>query len=90
MIIYASMVTGKPVDCRNGILTIQYDDQYAFSKQRLEKADNYKIVNDVVSEVMKENIKVKFIVDSQNTTERNPEDILIDTFGESVVEFIDE
>lgn len=90
MIIYASIVTGKPVECKNGILTIRYDDQYAFSKQRLEKAENYSIVNEVISEVMKENIKVKFVVDSKNSTEKKPEDVILDTFGESVVEFIDE
>jgi len=90
MIIFASIVTGKPVECKNGILTIQYDDQYAFGKERLEKADNYKVVNEVISEVMRENIKVKFLVDKSETLERTPEEILLDAFGESVVEFIDE
>ena len=90
MIIFASIVTGKPVECKNGILTIQYDDQYAFGKERLEKADNYKVVNEVISEVMRENIKVKFLVDKSQILERTPEEILLDAFGESVVEFIDE
>jgi DNA polymerase-3 subunit gamma/tau len=90
MIVYASIVTGKPVACSNGILTIQYDDQYAFSKQRLEKPDNYKVINEVVSEVMRENIKVKFIVEKTGEDDRRPEDVLIDALGESVVEIIDE
>ena len=90
MIIFASIVTGKPVECKNGVLTIQYDDQYAFGKERLEKSDNYKVVNEVISEVMRENIKVKFIIDKSETLERTPEEVLLDAFGESVVEFIDE
>ena len=90
MIIFASIVTGKPVECKNGILTIQYDDQYAFGKERLEKSENYKVVNEVVSEVMRENIKVKFVIDKSETLERTPEEVLLDAFGESSVEFIDE
>jgi DNA polymerase-3 subunit gamma/tau len=90
MIIFASIVTGKPVECKNGVLTIQYDDQYAFGKERLEKSDNYKVVNEVISEVMRENIKVKFVIDKSETLERTPEEVLLDAFGESVVEFIDE
>ncbi|MDS0527239.1 DNA polymerase III subunit gamma/tau [Clostridium sp. SHJSY1] len=90
MVIYASIVTGKPVACKNGILTIQYDDQYAFNKQRVEKTDNHKIINEVVSEVMRENIKVKFSVEGAGEEDRKPEDILIDALGESLVEIIDE
>jgi len=90
MIVFASIVTGKPVECKNGILTIQYDDQYAFGKERLEKADNYKVVNEVISEVMREDIKVKFIIDKSEIVERTPEEVLLDAFGESSVEFIDE
>lgn len=90
MIIFASIVTGKPIECKNGILTIQYDDQYAFGKERLEKSDNYKLVNEVISEVMRENIKVKFVIDKSEILERTPEEVLLDAFGESVVEFIDE
>ncbi|MBE6051779.1 MAG: DNA polymerase III subunit gamma/tau [Clostridium sp.] len=90
MVIYASMLTGKPVACDNGILTIRYDEQYDFNKQRLEKAENIKVVNEVVSEVMRENIRVKFVVESTGVDERRPEDILIDTLGSSIVEVLDE
>lgn len=90
MVIYASMLTGKPVACENGILTIRYDEQYDFNKQRLEKSENIKVVNEVVSEVMRENIRVKFIVESTGVDERRPEDILIDTLGSSIVEVLDE
>ncbi|MBE6047967.1 MAG: DNA polymerase III subunit gamma/tau [Clostridium sp.] len=90
MVIYASIVTGKPVACKNGILTILYSEQYAFNKQRLEKADNYKIINEVISEVMRENIKVRFVVEDGGTDKRSAEDVLIDALGESIVEIVDE
>ncbi|WP_143318094.1 DNA polymerase III subunit gamma/tau [Clostridium sp. HBUAS56017] len=90
MVVYASIVTGKPVACSGGILTIQYDDEYAFNKQRLEKPYNYKVINEVISEVMRENIKVKFTVEKTGEDERRPEDILIDALGDSLVEIIDE
>ena len=90
MVIYASVVTGRPVACQNGIVTIQYGEQFAFNKQRLEKPDNYKIVNEVVSEVLRENVKVRFIVEDGGKDERNPEDALIDAFGDSFVEILDE
>lgn len=90
MIIYASILPGKPVACENGIVTIMYTEQYAFNKQRLEKADNYKIVNEVISEVMKEPLKVKFIVEDGVAADKSPEDVLIESFGDSVVEILDE
>ena len=90
MVIYASVVTGRPVACQNGIVTIQYGEQFAFNKQRLEKPDNYKIVNEVVSEVLRENVKVRFIGEDGGKDERNPEDALIDAFGDSFVEILDE
>lgn len=93
MVVYASMLTGKPVDCSNGIVTIEYTDQYAFNKQRLEKPEFNKVVNEVISEVMREELKVRFIVESSNNAniqETNSEDVLSQAFGNSVLEIIDE
>ena len=47
MIVFASIVTGKVVDCTDGVVTIKYDADYSFNKQRLEKPENIKIVNEV-------------------------------------------
>ena len=93
MVVYASIMTGKPIECSNGIVTIQYDDQYAFNKQRLEKAENNKLINEVLSEVMREELKVKFVVESSKVNSngnRNPEEVLLEAFGESALEIIDE
>ena len=90
MIIFASISTGRPIDCSNGIITVQYDDQYSFNKDRLEKPDNYKIVNEVVSEVLGEQLKVRFVVKKSNNTNVNPEDALRDAFGDMDFEIRDE
>lgn len=90
MVVYASMMTGKPVSCKNGIVIIQYEEQYAFNKQRLEKPDNIKLINEVVSEVMREDLKVRFSVESKEEMERNPEEVLLEALGESALEIIDE
>lgn len=42
MVLYASLITGKPIECKDGIITLKYEQQYAFNKQRLEKEDNKK------------------------------------------------
>jgi DNA polymerase-3 subunit gamma/tau len=89
MIVYASLMTGKVSDYKNGIITIRYEEQFAFNKQRLEKEDNRQAVNDVFSEILKEHVKVRYIVDSQKV-EANNEDMLKSAFGEDMVEIIDE
>lgn len=90
MVIYASLMTGRPAACRNGVVEIQYEEQFAFNKQRLEKEENRKIVEDVFSDVLKEKLKIRYVVDTKETVERSPEQLLKDAFGEEVVEIIDE
>ena len=89
MVIYASIMTAKPVACENGIVTLLYDSQYAFNKDRLEKADNYKIVNDVVSEVMREPMRVKFVVQQSAEDNKSTEDALLEALGSDTLEIID-
>lgn len=90
MVIYASLMTGRPVACNNGIVLIKYEEEYAFNKIRLEKPDNIKIINEVVSEVMRERLKVRFTVETKEEAERNPEEVLLQALGESALEIIDE
>ena len=90
MVIYASLMTGKPVACNNGVVVIRYDEQYAFNKQRLEKPDNIKVINEVFSEVMKESLRVRFIVESKEDVTRDPEEVLLEAIGESALQIIDE
>lgn len=90
MIIFASIVTGKVVDCTDGIVTIKYDAQYSFNKQRLEKPENIKVINEVFSDVMRENLKVRFIVDGENEERKSTEDLIKDAMGDIPLEIFDE
>lgn len=91
MVLFAALTTGEVVKCEKGIITIKYNKNYAFHKQRLEKVENQKIVESVFSDVLKENVDVKYIIDdgTEKVTESR-EQILKDTFGEDMVEILDE
>ncbi|MBP2034070.1 DNA polymerase-3 subunit gamma/tau [Clostridium algifaecis] len=91
MVLFAALTTGEVVKCEKGIITIKYNKNYAFHKQRLEKVENQKIVEAVFSDVLKENVDVKYIIDdgTEKVTESR-EQILKDTFGEDMVEILDE
>ncbi len=91
MIIYASLVTGKVVGCDQGVIEIEYTQEYAFNKKRLEKEENRVLVDDIFSEILKERVKVIYKVENQeedlmDSTEQE----LLDAFGEEAVEIIDE
>ena len=90
MIIYASILTGKPISCINGIVTIQYEEQYRFNKDRLDKAENKKVINEVFAEIFREDIKVAFIVDETGNNEKSTEEQLLETLGSGLVDFLDE
>ena len=90
MVIYASILTGKPVACANGVVTIEYDEEYKFNKDRLNKADNKHVINEVFSEVFNDNIKVNFVVSSNGDESKNTEDVLRDALGDDLIEVVDE
>ncbi|WP_163194957.1 DNA polymerase III subunit gamma/tau [Clostridium thermarum] len=90
MILYASLMTGKPVKCNNGIIEVLYDQQYAFNKQRLEKEENRRVVEEIFSDALREKVRLRYIIDAPERNGRSPEEMLIETFGEEVVEIIDD
>ena len=90
MIVYASMVTGKPIECRNGILTIEYEEQFKFNKDRLEKPEYKKLIQEVLLEIFREDIKVIFKVEENDSNEKSTEDMLIESLGEDMVDILDE
>ncbi|MCM8711368.1 DNA polymerase III subunit gamma/tau [Clostridium sp. SYSU_GA19001] len=90
MVIYASLITGEVYSCSEGVIQIKFDDMYAFNKQRLEKEENRKIVEDIFSQALKEKVRIKYIVDQKQELEKSPEELLKETFGEELVEIIDE
>lgn len=90
MVLYASLMTAQPIECRNGIIVLKYEQQYAFNKQRLEKEENRKIAEEIFSEVLKEKIGIKYIIEKEEMAEGNTEDLLKETFGEEMVEILEE
>ncbi|HDI3057647.1 TPA: DNA polymerase III subunit gamma/tau [Clostridium botulinum] len=90
MVLYAALVTANITDCKEGIITLNYNKQYSFNKKRLEKPENNKIVQEIFSEVLKEKIRIIYIVEENAKEENLPEEILKNTFGENILEIIDE
>lgn len=90
MVLYASLVTGEIESCRNGVVEIKYDSQYAFNINRLQKDENRKIIEDIFSEALKEKIRIKYTVDKKEEISKSREEILKEAFGEELVEIIDE
>ena len=90
MIIYASISMGRPISCVNGVITIEFDDDYKFSADRLNKPDNKSVVNEVFSEVFQERLHIQFVVKEENNNEKSAEDVLMSAFGEGLVDILDE
>ena len=92
MVLFAALTTGEVIKCENGIIIIQYRKDYAFHKQRLEKEENRKLVEDVFSDLLKERLKIQYIIDGEEVKVLNdsPEQLLRAAFGEDLVEIIDE
>jgi len=90
MVIYASLMTGEVVSCDGGVIELGYEKQYAFNKIRLEKEENKNIIEEIFSESLKEPVKIKYTIEEQEKEEKSPEDLLKETFGEDIVEILDE
>ena len=90
IIISSLIMIGKPVDCSNCIITVEFDNQNEFAKNRLSEAKNRDIINDVFFEIFREKVKVNFVVQSDDNRGKSTEDILRDTLGDDLIDFIDE
>lgn len=91
MVLATALMMGKVEKFQNGVITIGFTKEYNFHKQRLEKEEYRKIVNDVFSEALSERVQVSYEVESDNTSnEVNKEKILSDIFPEALVEICDE
>lgn len=90
MIISSLIMMGKPVECSNGIITVEFDSQNEFAKNRLSESKNRDVINDVFFEIFKEKVKVNFVVQSDYNNGKSTEDILRATLGDHLIDFIDE
>ncbi|MDU3352261.1 MAG: DNA polymerase III subunit gamma/tau, partial [Clostridium sp.] len=82
--------TGKPVECKNGVLTIEYEDQFKFNKDRLEKPEYRAIIQEVLAEIFREDIKIAFEVEEVSNNEKSTADMLLETLGSDMVDILDE
>ncbi|WML36462.1 DNA polymerase III subunit gamma/tau [Clostridium sp. OS1-26] len=91
-VIHAALFTGEVIKCENGMITIRYDKDYAFNKQRLEKEENRRIVEEIFSEALKERVRLQYYIDGDETRGKSnsPEQLLRDAFGEDLIEIVDE
>lgn len=90
MVISSLIQIGKPIACANGIVTVQFEKQYQFSRDRLSESKNKPIINEVFSEILQENIKVNFVVEEDNKGSKSTEDILREKIGDDFIDFIEE
>ncbi|HEY8892268.1 MAG TPA: DNA polymerase III subunit gamma/tau [Clostridium sp.] len=90
MVIYASLMTGEILSCDGGVIELGYEKQFSFNKIRLEKEENRNIIEEIFSELLKEPVKIKYTIESDEKPVKSPEDILKETFGEDLVEILDE
>lgn len=90
MVLFTCLTTGEAAECAGGIITIKYSEEYAFNKIRLEKSENKKVVESIFSEVLKEKVRIKYIIDEKNENVESKEKALKKAFGDNMVEIIDE
>lgn len=91
MVIYASIMVGSIEKVEGGTVFVRFPKEYAQSKKRLEAQPNNSSVQDVFSDVLKENVKVAYLVDAPSQNEKfSPEEQLLNDFPEGMVEFLDE
>ncbi|MFA9397185.1 MAG: DNA polymerase III subunit gamma/tau [Clostridiaceae bacterium] len=88
MVLYASLVTGELVDCKDGVVTIKFGKNYSFNKKRLDKGDNGKLVDEVFSYALKEKVRIEYIIE-KSIEEKDTEKVLKETFGD-ILEIIDD
>lgn len=87
----AHLSNGEPVSCKHSIIEVRFKKSYNFSKQNLQKSENNKKIEDIFSEILKERIKVQYSVEKdEEETKLSSEDIIKQTFGEEIVDIIDE
>ncbi|MDM0492474.1 DNA polymerase III subunit gamma/tau [Clostridium perfringens] len=72
--VYIALAKGiSKVSCNKGVVEFRYTYEYRHNKERLEKHDFSKIVNDIFSEVLKEPVRVVYSVE-QGTEEEKAEE----------------
>lgn len=94
--IHALLMEGKPIGFENNILTIAFEDGFAFHKDAIEKKDNKEFVETAISKYFNCDIKIKFIManeikkieDDQEDKKKDIIEKIKNVFGEDLVEIV--
>ncbi|KGG80916.1 DNA polymerase III subunit gamma/tau [Caloranaerobacter azorensis H53214] len=94
--IHALLMEGKLISFENNMLTVAFEDGFAFHKDAIEKKNNKEFVEKSISKYFNCDIKMKFIMASEiKNTESEQEDKkkdiikqIKDIFGEDLVEVV--
>lgn len=76
--LHALLSEGKVARFKNGVLTIQFGDQFGFHKDAIDKEHNKKSVEDLITEFFNSPIKVSFVMEEENAVEDDGEDLVED------------
>ncbi|PJI08261.1 MULTISPECIES: DNA polymerase III subunit gamma/tau [Clostridium] len=93
MVMGAHLSNGRPVSCKNGVIEVMFTKEYNFSKQHLEKTQNNKKVEEVLTGILHGRVKVVYSLDHEEGGKQSSistEDEIKKTFGEESVDIIDE
>lgn len=91
MVLATALMMGHVTGCQEGIITIGFDKDYSFHKNRLEKEDSRKVIESIFAEVLKQNVRVTYVLENESKLEeRSKEEILFETFPAELVEVLDE
>ncbi|WP_242863245.1 DNA polymerase III subunit gamma/tau [Caloranaerobacter ferrireducens] len=94
--IHALLMEGKPISFENNILTVAFQDGFAFHKDAIEKKDNKEFVEKSISKYFNCDIKIKFIMvneikkieDEQEDKKKDIIEKIKNIFGEDLVEIV--
>lgn len=65
---------GKPIKIENNVLTVSFPNNYSLHKESLEKKENKAIIEKIVSELCKTNIRLNFVLSKESLEKNNHED----------------
>lgn len=87
MNIYALLIEGTPVDYKNGVLFIDYDEKFGFHKQAVSNESNKSFIEKNVSDLFKKKIEIRFDITGHGPKEdkKDQDQILkdvVEVFGE--------
>lgn len=91
MVLATALMMGEVISCINGVITVGFEKDYSFHKNRLEKDDSRKVIDNIFSEVLKQKVRVIYTMDGEiKVAEKSKEEILFETFPSELVEVLDE